>query len=744
MTWQPQAFLRAIRAEVKVLRATGHDFDLIDAHYAYPDGVAAAALGRELGKPVVVTARGSDLHQIADLPGPGKQIQASFPNIDRMITVSGALGDAAAALGYPRDRIAVLRNGVDTQIFRPVDGSRWRAKAKPGQTLIASVGLLIPRKGHDLLISALPDLPNVHLLFAGQGPDHQMLQTLANDLGVADRVELLGALPHEDLPSLYSAADMLVLASSREGWPNVLLKAMACGAPVVATNIGGIPEIITCPAAGLIVPERTPAALAEGIRRIIADPPDRAATRAHAHAEAHGWDEVIAVQVKLCQKVLSHPMKLAADGTFDRMSERVAVIGLGYVGLPVALAFAQAFPQTVGFDIDAARVTALARGEDWTGECTPATLAASSLRFTTTPDDLRQTTFYVVAMPTPIDTNKQPDLRAIESACTMVGKVLSPGDVVVFESTVYPGLTEEICGPILAETSGLIAGHDFHLGYSPERINLGDREHTIDRIVKVVSGDDAATLERVASVYSQIVPAGIHRAPSIKVAEAAKVIENTQRDLNIALMNELALIFDRLGIRTADVLAAAGTKWNFLPFTPGLVGGHCIGVDPYYLTARAEAAGHHPKVILSGRRINNAMGSYIAQRLVKLLAGQGHGAKGARVGVLGLTFKENVADMRNSRVPDIVAELQEFGAEVLIHDPLANTDAASTLLGLAPFPLSAFQALDGLVLAVPHAAYKALPLEQITAMLRPDAVLIDVKSMLDPADLPPSIAYWSL
>lgn len=310
MTWQPQAFLRTIRAEVKSLMAKGYDFDLIDAHYAYPDGVAAAQLGHELGKPVVVTARGSDLHQIADLPGPRRQIQASFPGIDRMITVSGALGNAAAALGYPREQIRVLRNGVDTGLFRPVDGSRWRAKARPGQTLIASIGLLIPRKGHDLLIRALPALPDVHLLIAGQGPDREMLQTLASDLGVADRVELLGALPHEDLPSLYSAADMLVLATSRKGWPNVLLEAMACGAPVVATNIGGIPEIITRPEAGLIVPERTPEALAQGIRHLIANPPDRAATR--AHAEAHGWDEVIAEQVKLYQDVLSHPMTLAA------------------------------------------------------------------------------------------------------------------------------------------------------------------------------------------------------------------------------------------------------------------------------------------------------------------------------------------------------------------------------------------------------------------------------------------------
>ena len=310
MTWQPQAYLRAIRAEVRKLMAAGERFDLIDAHYAYPDGVAAAALGKEIGLPVVVTARGSDLHQIADLPEPQRQIQESFSGIDRMITVSGALADAAAALGYPRDQIAVLRNGVDTELFRPVDGSYWRGRVAAGRKLIASVGLLIPRKGHDLLICAIAKLPDIHLVIAGQGPDEEKLKALAKSLGVADRVELVGSVPHEELPALYSAADMLVLATSREGWPNVLLEAMACGAPVVATNIGGIPEIITRPEAGVIVPERTPEALAIGISQILDDPPDRAATR--SHAKAHGWDEVIAEQVKLYQDVLREPQRLAA------------------------------------------------------------------------------------------------------------------------------------------------------------------------------------------------------------------------------------------------------------------------------------------------------------------------------------------------------------------------------------------------------------------------------------------------
>ena len=426
------------------------------------------------------------------------------------------------------------------------------------------------------------------------------------------------------------------------------------------------------------------------------------------------------------------------------MAERIAVIGLGYVGLPVALAFAAKFPNTIGFDIDRRRIEALQAGDDWTGECEPAVLAASSIRFSADPADLADATFFVVAVPTPIDANNQPDLRAVQGASRTVGGALKAGDVVVYESTVYPGVTEEVCGPILAEISGLTAGEDFHLGYSPERINPGDKLHTIEKITKVVSGDDAATLDRVAVVYGAIIEAGIHRASSIKVAEAAKVIENTQRDLNIALMNELALIFDRLGIPTRDVLAAAGTKWNFLPFTPGLVGGHCIGVDPYYLTAKAQAVGYHPEVILAGRRINDSMAAYVGQRMVKLLAGHGHGIKGARVGILGLTFKENVPDLRNSKVPGIAAELRDFHIDVLVHDPMADAAEAEHEFGLTLSDLAAFRDLDGLVLAVAHNAYRTRPPAELLAMVKPGGVVIDVKSMLNAADMPDGMSYWSL
>ena len=426
------------------------------------------------------------------------------------------------------------------------------------------------------------------------------------------------------------------------------------------------------------------------------------------------------------------------------MTERVAVIGLGYVGLPVALAFGRHFAGTVGFDIDARRVDELRRGHDRTGEQDEETLRGNPLRVTSDPAEMRGCTFFVVAVPTPVDPDKRPNLSPVLQASATVGQVMSPGAVVVYESTVYPSVTEEICGPVLARESGLQLGTDFTLGYSPERINPGDRLHTLERITKVVSGQDAATLDRVAAAYGRVVTAGVHRATSIQVAEAAKVIENTQRDLNIALMNEVALICDRLGIRTADVLAAARTKWNFLPFTPGLVGGHCIGVDPYYLTSKAEQLGYQPEVILAGRRINDRMGGHIAEKLVKMLARADRPVKGARVGILGLTFKENVADLRNSRVPDIVRELGEFGIQPFVHDPLCSPDEAWDEYGITLHRLEELRHLDGLVLAVPHTEYLADGPERMAERVQPGGVLIDVKSVLQPDSVPSGICYWSL
>src|SRR5215469_8689162 len=426
------------------------------------------------------------------------------------------------------------------------------------------------------------------------------------------------------------------------------------------------------------------------------------------------------------------------------MERGFAVVGLGYVGLPVALALARKFAPVVGFDISQRRVAALQAAHDTTGEVTEAALRETSLCLTDDPETLGGASFLIVTVPTPIDAERRPDLAPLQSACALIGPRLQKGSVVVFESTVYPGLTREVCGPLLASASGLRQGVDFKLGYSPERINPGDKQHRLETIVKIVSGEDAETLERIAAVYGQIIGAGLYRASSIEVAEAAKVIENTQRDVNIALMNELAIIFDRLGIPTKEVLEAAGTKWNFLRFTPGLVGGHCIGVDPYYLTARAESAGYYPQVILSGRRINDGMGGFIAQRLVKLLIAAERPVKGARVGIVGITFKEDVPDLRNSRVPDIVAELREFGIAALIADPLADAAEARREYGIELVPLDAFTQLDGLILAVPHRVLGNDGWEKFFAALTPGGVFVDVKSVVDRGRVPPKVHYWSL
>ena len=426
------------------------------------------------------------------------------------------------------------------------------------------------------------------------------------------------------------------------------------------------------------------------------------------------------------------------------MERGFAVVGLGYVGLPVALALAKKFERVVGFDISQQRIAALRNAKDKTGEVTEAALRGTRLRFTDDPDTLDEASFFIVTVPTPIDAERRPDLSPLEAACALIGPHLRAGSVVVFESTVYPGLTREFCGPRLATASGLRQGIDFKLGYSPERINPGDKQHRLETIVKIVAGEDSETLERVARVYERIVDVGVYRASSLEVAEAAKVIENTQRDLNIALMNELAIIFDRLGIPTKEVLEAAGTKWNFLPFTPGLVGGHCIGVDPYYLTARAEAAGYYPQVILSGRRINDGMGGFIAQRLVKLLIAAERPVKGARIGILGLTFKEDVPDLRNSRVPEIVAELREFGIAAFVADPLADPAEAKRQYDIDLRPLGTLTRLDGLILAVPHGVLGEGGWPRLFTSLVPGGVFVDVKSAIARDKVPSGIHYWSL
>jgi UDP-N-acetyl-D-glucosamine/UDP-N-acetyl-D-galactosamine dehydrogenase len=418
--------------------------------------------------------------------------------------------------------------------------------------------------------------------------------------------------------------------------------------------------------------------------------------------------------------------------------DTIAIVGLGYVGLPLAVAFGRS-RRTIGLDLNEEKLAHYRAGHDPSGEVESEQLAAATmLEFTSDATRLAEAGIIIVVVPTPIDSARRPDLGPLEGASRAVGAHLQPGAIVIYESTVYPGCTEEVCVPLLEQASGLswagradaVDDNSFYVGYSPERINPGDKEHRLETITKVVSGDSPESLERIAELYSEVVEVGVHRAASIKVAEAAKVIENTQRDLNIALMNELALIFNRLEIDTLDVLEAAGTKWNFLPFRPGLVGGHCIGVDPYYLTYKAEAVGHHPQVILAGRKTNDNMGKFIAEQAVKRLLQQGHAVKAARLAVLGLTFKENCPDLRNSRVVDIVAELREYCCEVQVHDPMADPAEALDEYGIELASWEALAGVQAVILAVPHASYLQLTAADYQQIMVQGGSVIDVKSVL--------------
>lgn len=409
----------------------------------------------------------------------------------------------------------------------------------------------------------------------------------------------------------------------------------------------------------------------------------------------------------------------------------IAVVGLGYVGLPLAVEFGKHFT-TTGYDLCANKIARYKEGHDPAGDISNEEMrSARLLTYSLDPAALAQADFIIVAVPTPVDTAHKPDLSPLVSASETVGRHLKRGATVIYESTVYPGATEEVCIPALERTSGMKWKEDFSVGYSPERINPGDKERTVTKIVKVVSGDDTATLDKIASLYETIITVGVHRVSSIKAAEAAKVIENTQRDLNIALMNELAIIFDRLGIDTLEVLEAAGTKWNFLPFRPGLVGGHCIGVDPYYLTYRAEMTGYHPEVILAGRRINDGMAAFIAQQTVKQMIRTGNPVRGAKVTVLGITFKENYPDLRNSKAADLGRELRDFGCEVSVHDPVAVSEDALHEYGIALSEWDALPQADAIVAAVAHRHYLNMPQSELLAKLKPGGVFVDVKSAHD-------------
>lgn len=436
------------------------------------------------------------------------------------------------------------------------------------------------------------------------------------------------------------------------------------------------------------------------------------------------------------------------------MNRKIAVVGLGYVGLPVAVAFGRK-SEVIGYDISGKRIAELKKGQDSTGEVSAEDLRSAKINFTSDPSSLKTANFIIVTVPTPIDDAKRPDLTSVIKASETVGRNLSCGAIVVYESTVYPGVTEEICLPILEKESGLKGGVDFKIGYSPERINPGDREHTFTKIKKVVSGQDSESLEIIARVYADVVEAGVHRASSIKVAEAAKVIENTQRDLNLALMNELSVLFNKMGIDTREVLEAAGTKWNFLPFEPGLVGGHCIGVDPYYLTFKAEQIGYHPQVILAGRRINDSMGKYVAEQTVKHMISTGKVIKGSKILILGITFKENIPDIRNTRVVDIMRELKTYGAEVHVYDPHADHKDVEMEFGLnlLKFP-NENAPFDAVIVAVRHRQFLELSVDELKKLVcspesqcraRCPSVIVDIKGIYDATKIrEQGMIYWCL
>ena len=431
--------------------------------------------------------------------------------------------------------------------------------------------------------------------------------------------------------------------------------------------------------------------------------------------------------------------------SFYAGKNKIAVIGLGYVGLPLAAHLSKHF-NIIGFDISEANVAELKKGHDRTMELTDVELKKAKIHFTSKPAELAACKLFIVAVPTPVDHFHVPDLTAMENASAIIGKHMSAGSCVVYESTVYPGVTEDVCVPILARESKLKFGRDFTVGYSPERINPGDKVHTVDNTVKIISASDPATLNLLEGIYSAVVKVGLHKASSIKVAEAAKVIENTQRDINIALMNELAIIFNKMGIDTLEVLEAAGTKWNFLNFRPGLVGGHCIGVDPYYLTYKAESIGYRPEVILSGRRINDNMGKYVAERAVKMLIAADVQVKKARVAILGLSFKENVPDLRNTRVVDIIQELKDYGVTVLAHDPLAIPEEARKHCGVELVSLKEIKDVDAVILAVAHREYQELGIDRISSLCRKGrSILLDIKTVFTPDQARLlGINYWRL
>jgi len=538
-----------------------------------------------------------------------------------------------------------------------------------------------------------------------------------------------------DVRPYYEMSSVYVLPSYREGTPRTVLEAMAMARAVITTDTNGCRETVKDGVNGYLVPVADVAALTEAMKKFLKNPEKIETMGAESYRYCKEKFDVERVNEDMLNILqIQHKERTLNMSLYEKIvnrEEKISLVGLGYVGMPIAVAFAKKV-DVIGYDLNEKKIALYKSGIDPTNEVGDEVIKNTTVEFTSDESKLKEAKFHIVAVPTPVNDDHTPDLTPVEGASKIVGRNLTPGSIVVYESTVYPGVTEDVCIPILEQESGLKCGVDFKIGYSPERINPGDKVHRLETIVKIVSGMDDESLDEIAKVYELVVEAGVHRASCIKVAEAAKVIENSQRDINIAFMNELSIIFNKMGIDTKSVLEAAGTKWNFLKFFPGLVGGHCIGVDPYYLTYKAEMLGYHSQVILSGRRINDDMGKYVAENCVKNLIKAEKSVKNAKVAILGFTFKENCPDTRNSKVADILNELREYGIEPVIADPEADSQEAKQLYGVEFVDLSEIKDMDAVILAVAHDAFAKFTMQDIDAMFGDGKkVLLDIKGVLD-------------
>lgn len=627
-----------------------------------------------------------------------------------------------------RNKIEYINgSGVNIERFHPME--------LPEKPTILNISRLIKDKGIYEYLEACKILKhrngNIRCLLVGPFDTNPTALSEKDLQSYIDEgiVEYFGE--QKDVLPYLEKCSLFVLPSYHEGTPKTVLEAMACGRTVITTDAPGCRETVEDGVNGYLVKVKDIEGLVEKILSIVDNRELLSAMGREGRKIAEEKYDVKKINNKIKNIMNIGDKKMSLYEELINGKEKLSLVGLGYVGMPIAVAFAKKI-KVIGYDLNEGKIELYKSGIDPTKEVGNEKIKSTSVEFTSDETKLREAKFHIVAVPTPVYDDHTPDLTPVEGASRILGRNLTKGSVIVFESTVYPGVTEEVCVPILEKESGLKCGVDFKVGYSPERINPGDKIHRLETIKKIVSGMDEETLDIVAKVYELVVDAGVHRASCIKVAEAAKVIENSQRDINIAFMNELSIIFNKLGIDTKSVLEAAGTKWNFLKFYPGLVGGHCIGVDPYYLTYKAEMLGYHSQVILAGRRINDDMGKYVAENLVKNLIKSEKSVKNARVAILGFTFKENCPDTRNSKVFDIVKELREYGIEPIVTDPVADVAEAKRLYGLEFADMTQIQNMDAVILAVAHDAFSKLSMEDINKFFgQGQKVLLDIKGLLD-------------